>query len=270
MFSGTVSPLRHGYHCKVSRAKAKRARVVARWRAMDERRFYNPLYPFAAVLAVIALLCLAAAALHHYTPPQHNPFKPLDLASEPGLATGFKLDRLAQHPQRCFDALDRVDVGYTRISREGAEPECAMENALTLGRSLVPYSATLSMSCPLAAAVYVWERHVVIPAAAEMLDEEITRIETFGSYSCRRVNGARTGRWSEHATGNALDISGFRLAGRTITVEEHFGEPTAEGRFLEAVRNGACDLFSATLSPDYNAIHHDHLHLDMGLYTICS
>lgn len=219
----------------------------------------------------LLLLWLGGLALHRFTPPQHNPFKPLDLANEPGLATGFKLDQLSRDPQRCFDALDTAGVDYTPITREVQRPECALRNALTLDQSLVPYSATLSMSCQLAATVYMWERHVVLPAAKELLGEDVARIETFGAYACRRVNSAQTGRWSQHATGNAVDIAGFTLAGgRTVTVEKHFDGSTPEGRFLEAVRKGACGLFSATLGPDYNALHYNHLHLDMGRYTICS
>jgi hypothetical protein len=205
------------------------------------------------------------------TPAQHNPFKPLDLATRPGIATGFKLDRLAQNKQKCFAALDRVGIAYTRVERKGDRAECLLEDALTLDQSLTPYSATLSMSCPLAAAVYVWERHVVIPAAEKYFGQKVSRIEAFGSYSCRRVNNEKTGRWSEHATGDAIDIAGFTLAdGSTVMVEGDFNQNSVKGRFLHEVRDRGCDLFSATLSPDYNAAHHNHFHFDMGLYTICS
>jgi hypothetical protein len=30
------------------------------------------------------------------------------------------------------------------------------------------------------------------------------------------------------------------------------------------VRDGACDLFATVLSPDYNAAHRDHFHLDQA------
>jgi len=217
------------------------------------------------------LLLLGGMAFYWLAPPQDNPFKPVSLSARPGLATGFKLDRLSQNPAACFAALDKVGIAYTRIEREGPRPECHLDNALTLDQSLTPYSTTLSMTCPLAAALYVWERHVVIPSAERILGQKVIRIETFGSYSCRRRNGEKTGRWSEHASGDAVDISGFKLAdGRTILVKDHFRENTPEGRFLRQVRDRACDLFSATLSPDYNALHADHLHLDMGLDTICS
>ena len=41
------------------------------------------------------------------------------------------------------------------------------------------------------------------------------------------------------------------------------GDP-AERRFLRRVRDGACGLFATVLSPDYNAAHRDHLHLDQA------
>jgi hypothetical protein len=205
------------------------------------------------------------------TPPQDNPFKPLELTTEPGLATGFKLDRLANNPTLCFQLLDEAGVKYTRVDRDGDQPQCGLHNALTLDQSLTPYSATLSMSCRLAASLHVWERHVVIPAAERILGQKVDRIETFGSYSCRRVNSASEGRWSQHATGDAIDISGFRLAdGTRVMVKDAFGKDTSQGRFLKEVRDKGCSLFSTTLSPDYNKIHADHLHFDMGLSTICS
>jgi hypothetical protein len=214
------------------------------------------------------------------TPAQHNPFKAVELSREIGFATGFKLDRLSQDPRACFATLDRAGIQYTRLDKaqlikakldkDSSRPECKLDNALTLDRSLTPYSATLSMSCPLAATLYVWERHVVRPAAIKYFGQSVTRIETFGAYSCRRVNGEKTGKWSEHAHGNAVDISGFRLAsGRVIMVEDDFGKNTREGRFLKEVRDKACGLFSTTLSPDYNKQHHNHLHFDMGVDTLC-
>ena len=40
-------------------------------------------------------------------------------------------------------------------------------------------------------------------------------------------------------------------------------------RILRRVRDGACGWFRAVLSPDYNAAHRDHLHLDYGRWSTC-
>jgi hypothetical protein len=75
--------------------------------------------------------------------------------------------------------------------------------------------------------------------------------------------GRRNGLWSEHARANAVDIAGFRLEdGTRISVAADWNDKGGKGRFLHQVRDGACRLFATVLSPDYNAAHHDHLHLD--------
>jgi hypothetical protein len=90
-------------------------------------------------------------------------------------------------------------------------------------------------------------------------------IDHFGSYSCRRIYGRDAGTWSEHATADAVDVAGFRLAdGRRITVVGDWRREGAKAAFLHEVRDGACQLFATTLSPDYNAAHRDHLHLDQA------
>ena len=48
------------------------------------------------------------------------------------------------------------------------------------------------------------------------------------------------------------------------TVVEERAKVERLGAFLREVRDGACRLFPTTLSPDYNAAHADHLHLDMA------
>jgi hypothetical protein len=75
---------------------------------------------------------------------------------------------------------------------------------------------------------------------------------------------------SEHATANALDISGFVLAdGRRITLRAGWNAGGAEARFLRAARDGLCDFFRVVLGPDHNALHADHFHVDQGLFLSC-
>jgi hypothetical protein len=52
-------------------------------------------------------------------------------------------------------------------------------------------------------------------------------------------------------------------------VAADFRRRDARGQFLRQVRDGACPWFRAVLSPDYNAAHRDHLHLDFGRYALC-
>ncbi|MBH1998408.1 MAG: extensin family protein, partial [Sphingomonadaceae bacterium] len=125
--------------------------------------------------------------------------------------------------------------------------------------------ASVAPSCPVVAALKLWEWQVVQPAAQRIYGQPVRTIRHFGSFSCRRMYGRSQGDFSEHATADAIDIAGFTLAdGQRISV---LGDWPGEGKdavFLRAVRDGACDLFSTVLSPDYNAAHRDHFHLDQA------
>jgi hypothetical protein len=126
------------------------------------------------------------------------------------------------------------------------------------------------MTCPAALAYAFWERHTVQPAAIATLGRGVTAIEHYGTYACRNLYSRAGGRPSEHAFANALDVAAFRLSdGRRVSVAADFHDETPGGLFLRGVRDGACDWFRATLGPDYNAAHADHLHLDYGRYSIC-
>jgi hypothetical protein len=121
------------------------------------------------------------------------------------------------------------------------------------------------------AALYLFERHVLDPAARLHLNSGVARINHFGTYNCRNVYGRAVGRRSEHALANAIDIGGVVLEdGRIVSLARHWdraGSP--EGRFLREVNDGACRFFNAVLGPEYNAAHRDHFHLDMGRWRVC-
>lgn len=148
---------------------------------------------------------------------------------------------------------------------------CHSFASVKLTEAGVPVSNLGATSCQLAATFAAWVRNGVMPAARLYLQTELARVETFGSYSCRNVNGALAGRLSEHAAANALDVSGFALAdGRRITLKQDWtsADPAVRS-FLLAVRTSACRRFKTVLSPDYNRLHADHFHLDMGRGPYC-
>lgn len=228
------------------------------------------LWRYGQVVLIFAALVIAAILFDRFAPAQHNPTKPLDLTDPIGWATAAKLDRLQDAPSACFRALESGGVAYDRLDNSPRGEPCGFTDALYLKRSLTPYSSPIRTSCPLAAALNLWERHVLQPAAERRFGAVVERIETFGTFSCRRINGATSGRWSEHATANAIDIWGFRLSdGRTVNVKADWRARGAKGQFLEDVFSGGCDVFRVALGPDYNAAHADHFHFDMGPGLAC-
>lgn len=214
-----------------------------------------------ALFALVPLLLAIAGWQWLQNHPQHNPWAPLDLNDPPGWATRTKLARLKEDVGACRAVLARSEVAFTALDAAG-EGECARPDRTRLGD--YPLSPdTPPVTCPVAIALELWRRDSLAPAARQILGSDIARIEHLGAFSCRRMYGASEGRWSEHATGNAIDIAGFVLEdGRRISVLGDWDAEGAEARFLRAVRDGACKSFATVLSPDYNAAHADHFHLD--------
>lgn len=218
-----------------------------------------------AVLLVGAILFLGYAFVRHR--PQDLPWTRLDLAQPIGLFTGRKLAALTQRPSECRALLKKAGIAF-RAQPPGGADRCAFADAVRLlpDADVITLSPPgVAPSCPVAAALKLWEWHVVQPAAQRFLGQPVRSITHFGSYSCRRIYGRSKGDFSEHATADAIDVAGFVLAdGRRITVVGDWSGKGKDAAFLHAVREGACDLFSTVLSPDYNAAHRDHLHLDQA------
>ena len=193
--------------------------------------------------------------------PQHNPWAPLDLRDPPGWATERKLRGLRSDPAQCRAVLERSEVTFTRLDPAG-EGACRREDRTRLGD--FPLSPdTPPTTCAVAAAMEIWLEQGVTPAAQDIYGQQVARIEHLGSYSCRRLYGRDEGPWSEHATGNAIDISAIVLAdGKRVSLLADWDGDEADARFLRRIRDDACGIFGTVLSPDYNSAHRDHFHLD--------
>ena len=202
-------------------------------------------------------------------PPQWNPWAPLDVKAEPNFLTRYKLMRLREDSTLCDQALSSSGL---RVARQADSPgaKCPLTGALRVQGGEVALSSSFLASCRLAVSFALFERHALQPAAHAVYGQSVTRVDHLGSFACRNVYGRENGRRSQHASANALDIAGFRLAdGRSINVLKDWPKDNLEARFLRQVREGACDMFSVVLSPDYNAAHRDHFHLDVGPWWVC-
>lgn len=200
--------------------------------------------------------------------PERFPWTPLSLADPVGRFTAMKLAALTTDPARCAALRQVQGLPATfgpAVRASGGQ--CGYRDGLPIrldGRAA--FAPALTASCPVATALWLWDRDVVQPAARRHLGSQVVRYGHFGSYNCRRMYGKSDGPFSEHATADAVDVAGFVLAdGRSLSLTRDWtGGSSSERAFLRAVRDGACSLFSTVLSPDYNAAHADHLHLDQA------
>lgn len=220
-------------------------------------RYFAIAFIFAgAVTAVIRL------------PSQHLPWGPIDLSAPVGLFTGHKLAKLRDDPAACQNALRLAGIQFRSLPND-TESTCPRTNMVVLHKSLYPYSASVTANCGLVAALSVWEKQVVEPAALLQLQSKIKSIDHLGVFSCRNVRGSSK-RQSQHATARAIDIKGFRLEnGKNIKVKSDWGKNAPEGRFLRDIHEKSCPIFRGVLGPEYNHLHADHFHFDLGPYNIC-
>ena len=237
----------------------------------DFADFWNLLWE--AALGV----CAAFALLNIFAPHQDLPWKPLDLSRPIGQATAakvadFELARTAAPEETtavteaCMQVLREAGIQVERAEDRDDGGFCVVRGAIRItGGAVTLLPGNPVLHCPLAVRYVIWERQVLQPAAQQTFGSRVARLNDVGTYSCRRIYGRSEGAWSEHSTANAVDIAGFRLAdGTRISVLRDWTGSDEEAAFLRDVRDGACDLFSTVLSPDYNQAHRDHFHFDQA------
>ena len=230
------------------------------------------------LLLFLGVIAAGFWAANTYLPGQHLPWKALDTSRPIGTATKTQLMRLSlSDPQVCTDLVRGTD-GFDTIPADPKRPTtgagagvCGWDEArIVYGTDATVFAPGESnMQCPLSVAVFLWQREVDT-LARRHFDQGLAKIHHMGTYSCRRQRGNGSGRWSEHAFANAWDVAGFELEdGTLIRVLTGWDGERDEANFLREVRSAACGLFRVTLSPDYNAAHADHFHLDMGPSSAC-
>ncbi len=224
---------------------------------------------FLLCVAVLVLAAYPAARFGLFTwPREYDPLAVPDLNAPTGLFTDWQMKLVDMEPLNCKAAFTLVGRSTAFVAAKGIGTDCEVTDAVMTSSFSTAKIKPEDMRCAIAARLYAWDRHVLQPAARKHLGTDVKEILHFGSYNCRPMRG--NNRMSEHATANAFDISGFRLAnGKEISLKRDWNGTSDEQRFLRSIRDGLCDWFNVTLSPDYNADHADHFHVDMGLWRSC-
>jgi hypothetical protein len=178
-------------------------------------------------------------------------------------------------PATCRERLERLGISYS-----SGPTQPGVTDPVTIGLPLngISYFAagalspqtSLFMDCSLALALH---------EMAEMLElHGITAVEHFGVYGYRCIVGTDPCVLSQHAHATAIDLHEFRTgAGETYNVETDWmidPDPEAtcststlgpKDTLLHQLVCGwdATNLFHVILTPNYNADHHNHFHVDL-------
>ncbi|WP_417436378.1 extensin family protein [Hoeflea sp.] len=183
----------------------------------------------------------------------------------PPAITAPKADETAL--AHCEAELRKLGSAFEREEPVRGEDGCGIDapyrvDQIVPGVYLFPAS---QLRCATALALARWTGTVVVPLTEALPgDVTLTRINHGSTYICRRRNNAASGKMSEHAIGNAIDVTGFEFSGRDpIAVSPRTGDGTVEEAFQRAVRGAACLHFTTVIGPGANASHANHLHLDI-------
>jgi hypothetical protein len=221
---------------------------------------------FLTIGVLVAAFYLAA----HPVPSNWIPWRFPVLDEKPTPFAHLQINRLRLDREACLATLRQASTLRVEPQADHVKGDsCGFTNVVRAEDTPVDYNIQPITTCALMAALYWWNREIEALAIRE-LGSSIDRIEQIGTYACRNVNSRITGSRSQHATANAIDIAGFVLAdGRSIVVSRHWQKDGPEGRFLKAAHDAACTYFNGVLGPNYNTLHADHFHLDLGGYLIC-
>ncbi len=215
---------------------------------------------------LVLLFIVLAAACAWYTPALREPV----VAEVRRTWEEIRIYAWQTNDEYCLKRLEREGVDFERVSDWTNKRGCGISFGV---RAPSIRNASLGkvdpMTCRMAEMMDSWLEKSVQPAARQHLGARVKTIHHYGVFSCRSIRG-RSSRMSQHAFSNAIDITGFTLTnGRRITVLRDWDDMGPEGKFLRDIARGACQAFKVTLTPEYNADHRDHFHLDAGIWRAC-
>lgn len=163
----------------------------------------------------------------------------------------------------CRRALADLGVAYVDAASISRSRSCGIDYPVKVTQIApgVAMQPAATLNCETALRAARWMHDAVKPAARSNLWSSPVAVLNASSYRCSRIAGSRT--ISEHASGNALDVRGFKLSdGSVMEIEKKGFFSVREKGFQKSVRSAACRYFGTVLGPGYNRDHADHLHLD--------
>lgn len=178
----------------------------------------------------------------------------------------------------CLADLKAIGAAFKEEPRIDDGKGCGIDKPLTLSTVLpgITLKPEGKMRCETALELARWTKEAVLPAAKVALESEgeLTTINQASSYICRLRNNATTGKISEHARGNAIDIASFTFKnGKSIEIQPRDEDSTLAGAFQRAVTATGCLYFETVLDPGSDEAHENHLHFDVierkGGYRYC-
>lgn len=180
-----------------------------------------------------------------------------------------RIEPNSQPPSLSCENIEQAGIIGRLLAPVEGEDGCGIDNPVSMtavrAGSTIRLSAPAKINCGLARQFAAFLRDNVAANARNILGSELTGVRVAASYVCRTRNRKPGAKLSEHAMGNAIDISAFHFAnGLVIAVEDGWRAKDMQSAFLKATHATACQHFTTVIGPDGDQWHQDHFHLDLG------
>ncbi len=208
--------------------------------------------------------------------PRHRPAAPEERAEPRAPATSTDGDEAGEAAPEfdsaalraaCEAQLGSAGVRFNWIGR-AEEETCSFDEAVEIlavekpgGEIVFPRKPVLD--CGFATLLGRWTRNIAQPVLSGIAGSDLAALDTGPGFVCRNRYGGQSTKVSEHALGNAIDITAFRLTdGSTLQIGSELD--ARRSRALHAMRMSACGYFTTVLGPGANEAHASHFHFDRG------
>ncbi len=183
--------------------------------------------------------------------------------------------------QACFDSLEKRGAKFTRLNASVGTGVCSVADAVQLqlimtGGETVKLPDQPTLNCGFAVKFTDWITDEASKIVKTATQSTIASLGTGPGFQCRGRNGDASGKMSEHAYGNAVDIERIKLAnGETIEIKDAMTIGAKFQPTLATLRATSCQYFTTVLGPGANEAHATHFHLDLarrgknGNHTMC-
>jgi hypothetical protein len=181
-----------------------------------------------------------------------------------------------QPPTDCMEELASLGVSFEPASIAPEHPDTHPDLTCTIAEPVYVYPPIHGVDI---ASYYTGESGRVLAAcnmalaltatADDLAAHGVVRIFHMGTYNCRVIAGTDT--LSRHAYADAIDLGSFELADGTVYSleadwEHDTDSPVSAGaRFLYEAAHRWYDawIWTIILTPNYNADHDNHFHVDL-------
>lgn len=175
-------------------------------------------------------------------------------------------------PSDCEQSLRNGKVQFDAVPASFGDATCPIVDPVRLHSVATPsgvvnFPEGPVFNCRFARQFALWVSDTGSAVVLAQMNKRLERLATGPGYDCRHRNGDSSAKMSEHAAGDAVDITSMTVAdGTTIHMADAINPASPSYAVLRALRTTACGYFTTVLGPGANEAHKEHYHFDLGVH----